>query len=133
MLFDAFAASFENADHVVVPEVYRSREPVDPGFSSQQVILAMRHPDAYYVSDWMDIPGFLQGRLKPDDVLLVLSAGDADQVSQQVYANLSRKLAHGGMMMSKTKRTYNAEFATSADLQLQQPVSKMESIPKKVG
>jgi len=29
-LFDAFAASFKNAHHVLVPEVYRAREPFDP-------------------------------------------------------------------------------------------------------
>ena len=87
-LFDAFAASFEKADHVIVSEVYRSREPVDPDFSAQQVIQAMRHQDAYFVPALEDIPGFLLARLKPDDVLLVLSAGDANQVSATGFREL---------------------------------------------
>ena len=33
---------------------------------------------------------FLLARLKPGDVLLVLSAGDADQISAQVFAGLSQ-------------------------------------------
>ena len=90
-LFDAFAACFEKADHVVVSEVYRSREPVDPDFSAQQVVQAMRNQDVYFVPVLKDIPGFLLARLKPDDVLLVFSAGDADQVSAQVFASLSQK------------------------------------------
>ena len=88
-LFDAFAACFEKADHVIVSEVYRSREPFDPDFSAQQVVQAMQKQDAHFVPELKDIPGFLLARLKPDDVLLVFSAGDADQVSAQVFASLS--------------------------------------------
>jgi UDP-N-acetylmuramate--alanine ligase len=91
MLFDAFAASFVNAHHVVVPEVYRSREPVDPDFSAQQVVKAMRHKDAHFVPELQDVTSFLLARLKPGDVLLVLSAGDADRVSAQVFASLSQQ------------------------------------------
>ena len=91
LLFDAFAASFANAHHVVVPEVYRSREPVDPDFSAQQVVKAMRHRDAHFIPELQDVTSFLLARLKPNDVLLVLSAGDADQVSAQVLASLARR------------------------------------------
>ncbi len=91
MLFDEFAASFKDAHHVVVPEVYRSREPIDPDFSAKQVVKAMQHPDAHFIPELKDIASFLVARLKSKDVLLVLSAGDADQVSAQVYASLGQK------------------------------------------
>jgi UDP-N-acetylmuramate--alanine ligase len=91
LLFDAFAGSFVDAHHVVVPEVYRSREPVDLDFSAQQVVKAMRHIDAHFIPELQDVTSFLLARLKPGDVLLVLSAGDADQVSTQVFASLSQK------------------------------------------
>jgi UDP-N-acetylmuramate--alanine ligase len=90
-LFDAFAVSFVDADHVLVPDIYRSREPINPGFSSQQIVQAMRHKDVHYLPELKDISNFLLGRLKPEDVLLVLSAGDADQVSAQVFASLRQK------------------------------------------
>ena len=93
VLRNAFAASFVNANHVLVPDVYRSREPVDPDFSVQQIIQAMRHKDAHFVPTLKAITSFLLARLKPGDVLLVLSAGDADQVSAQVFASLSQKAA----------------------------------------
>ena len=90
-LFDAFAASFEKADHVIVSEVYRSREPVDPNFSAQQVVEAMPKKNVYFIASIKDIPDFLLAHLKPNDVLLVFSAGDADWVSKQVYDRLSQK------------------------------------------
>lgn len=90
MLLEDFAASFVNAHHVVVPEVYRSREPFDPNFSVLQIVQAMRHKDAHFIPDLKDVTSFLLARLKPGDVLLVLSAGDANQVSQQVFASLSQ-------------------------------------------
>jgi UDP-N-acetylmuramate--alanine ligase len=91
-LFDAFASSFEKADHIIVSEVYRSREPVDSSFSAQQVVRAMRKEDVYFIPALKDIPGFLLTHLKPNDVLLVFSAGDADWVSKQVFDSLVQKI-----------------------------------------
>jgi UDP-N-acetylmuramate--alanine ligase len=91
-LFNDFVAAFEQADHVVVTEIYAAREnlPQD-GFSAQQVVAAMSYPDAYFVPDLTQVTSFLLGRLLPGDVLLVLSAGDADQISTHVLASLKER------------------------------------------
>ena len=91
MLFDDFAASFVDADHVVVTEVYRSREPIDPDFSPQKLVEAIRHRDAHFIPDLTDVTAFLLARLQPGDVLLVFSAGDANQISRQVYESLRER------------------------------------------
>jgi UDP-N-acetylmuramate--alanine ligase len=91
MLFNEFAASFSNADHVVVTEVYRSRETVDQNFSPAKIVQAMRHRDVHFIPELLEVTGFLLARLNSNDVLLVLSAGDANQVSAQVYASLLKK------------------------------------------
>jgi UDP-N-acetylmuramate--alanine ligase len=91
MLFDEFAASFTAAQHVVVTEVYRSREPLDANFSTQSVVQAMRHKDAHFVPTLPEVTRFLLARLKPGDVLLVFSAGDADQINAQILASLQHK------------------------------------------
>ncbi|MBN1666856.1 MAG: UDP-N-acetylmuramate--L-alanine ligase [Anaerolineales bacterium] len=83
-----FAASFSQADHVIVTEVFRSREPIDPDFSALQVVRAMRHREAHYVPQLADAVAFLLARLRPGAVLLVFSAGDANQISAQVLAGL---------------------------------------------
>lgn len=86
-----FAAAFGDADHVLVTEIYAAREP-DPGnFSARQVVAAMRHPDARFVLDLAAAEIFLNEHLRPGDVLLVLSAGDADQLSGQVLDDLRKK------------------------------------------
>ncbi len=85
VLFNTFAKAFEQADHVIVTEVYAAREkqPED-GFSSQLVVAAMSHPDVQYFSDFSPIAALLNRRMVPGDVLIVLSAGDADQISTMV-------------------------------------------------
>ena len=51
----------------------------------------MREKNAYFIPAIKDIPGFLLVHLKPNDVLLVFSAGDADWVSKQVFDGLIQK------------------------------------------
>lgn len=92
LLFHNFATAFEQADHVLVTEIYAAREkqPED-GFSSQQIVAAITYPDAKYFPNFSQVTAFLVGRLLPGDVLIVLSAGDADQISTQVLAQLKER------------------------------------------
>jgi UDP-N-acetylmuramate--alanine ligase len=90
-LFKDFASAFIEANHVVVTEVYAAREPVAPDFSALQVVQAMGHTDAYFIPDLTQTTAFLLTHLDRGDVLLVLSAGDADQVSAQVLAALKER------------------------------------------
>lgn len=89
-LFTDFTRSFQDCDHVIVSEIYRSREKEQP-YSAKTVVDAMQHADARFISDLTDITEFLLAHLQPGDVLLVLSAGDADQVSRDVLAGLQTK------------------------------------------
>ena len=90
-LFADFATAFIEANHVVVTEVYAAREPVSADFSALQVVQAMKHLDAYFIPDLTQTTAFLLTHLDQGDVLLVLSAGDADQVSAQVLAALQKR------------------------------------------
>ncbi len=88
-LFKDFADSFFNADHVLVTEVYRAREPFDPDFSARQILPAMRHPAANFAATLEQAASFLVDHLPREAVLVVLSAGDANQISAQVLAGLA--------------------------------------------
>jgi UDP-N-acetylmuramate--alanine ligase len=92
LLFQDFVNAFEQADHVVVTEIYAAREkaPVD-GFSALQVVKAMNFPDAQYLSSFPQVIDYLLQRIGPGDVLLVLSAGDAYQISANVLARLGER------------------------------------------
>lgn len=94
-LLHEFAGSFDLADEVIVTEVYAARES-NPGFSSSEVVAAMRHPSAQFVPGFAEVTAHLLNNLRRGDVLLVLSAGDADQVSAQVLRGLQEKeIANG--------------------------------------
>ena len=89
--FADFASAFIEANHVVVTEVYAAREPVTGEFSAFRVVEAMQHLDAYFIPDLAQTTAFLLTHLDDGDVLLVLSAGDANQVSAQVLAGLQTR------------------------------------------
>jgi len=91
LLLDAFAASFEDADHVLITDVYPAREPLDRDFSILQILGAMEHPDVSYTGGLPDAAAYLVERLTPGDVLLVLSAGDADLLCTMVLENLNER------------------------------------------
>ncbi len=88
-LFEHFVAAFNDADEVIVTEVYAAREaPQD--FTSAFIVSSMRHSSAHFVAGLKDVTKYLLDHLRPGDVLIVLSAGDADQVSAEVLAGLRK-------------------------------------------
>jgi UDP-N-acetylmuramate--alanine ligase len=86
-LFLEFSRAFGDADQALVTEVYASRE-AKQDFSSAEVVAAMPHLSARYTGSLEDTTEYLLKNLRPDDVLLVLSAGDADQISADVLKKL---------------------------------------------
>jgi UDP-N-acetylmuramate--alanine ligase len=89
-LLEGFLSAFDDADRVIVTEVYAAREH-NPAFSAQQVAAAIHHPAAVFAATLTDAVHQLKAQLLPGDVMLVLSAGDADQISVQVLERLKEK------------------------------------------
>ncbi|MBN2677435.1 MAG: UDP-N-acetylmuramate--L-alanine ligase [Anaerolineaceae bacterium] len=84
-LEQGFIGSFDNADQVIVTVIYAARES-QTGFSADQLVRSMKHPAARYAASLDEATGYLLNNLLPGDVLIVLSAGDADQISSNVLA-----------------------------------------------
>jgi len=89
ILFDQYLDAFTEADHVLVTEVYPSREKIRDDFSSLQVVQSMDHKDVSFLSNKTDVVEHLLTNLNSGDVVIVLSAGDANQISTQVVDKLS--------------------------------------------
>ena len=89
-LFLEFARAFKDADQVIVTEVYAAREPKEE-FSSAEVVSAMPHLSARYIKTLPEVTEHLLQNLQPGDVVLVLSAGDADQVCTDVLKGLQER------------------------------------------
>lgn len=94
-LFRDFIKAFKDSDHVIVTEIFRSREK-EQDYSSAVLASQIQHADARFINDFKSIITYLSQHLKSGDVVLVLSAGDADQISSQIYQELqNNEVRHG--------------------------------------
>lgn len=91
MLKDEFAAAFKDADMVIVTGVYGARES-GGAFSSADLVKQMAHPNARCLFTLDEAEAALAAELKPGDALLVLSAGDADQLSSRLLKTLQDRV-----------------------------------------
>jgi UDP-N-acetylmuramate--alanine ligase len=82
-LLDQFAQSFNQADHVIISEVFASRE-ANGEISGSDIAKMMNHKDVKFIASIKEITTYLTNQLVPKDVLIVLSAGDADQINQNL-------------------------------------------------
>ncbi len=88
-LMNDFIRSFGDADEVIVTGIYAAREPKQD-FSSREIVDRMAG-NVHYIETLPEVSRYLGSHLRPGDVLLVLSAGDADQVSTEVLAQMKLK------------------------------------------
>jgi UDP-N-acetylmuramate--alanine ligase len=82
----SFAMAFADADHVLVTDVFPAREKPDGVTSGKRVVEAMEHPDARFVPALDDALHALATGVKPGDVVVTLSAGDANRVGKELLA-----------------------------------------------
>ncbi|MGH2522355.1 MAG: glutamate ligase domain-containing protein, partial [Anaerolineales bacterium] len=83
-----FAASFGDANHVIVVDIFRSREAPDGTVSAVDIVKRMSHPDARHIPSLAGAADYLSAHLRPGDVLLTLGAGDSDWVGAEVLKRL---------------------------------------------
>jgi UDP-N-acetylmuramate--alanine ligase len=85
LLFDDFAKAFEDADKVLLTDIYASlREENDPTVSSQILAARMRdfHKDIVYLSGLSDVIKYLnEKRFRSDTILVTMGAGDIYKIS----------------------------------------------------
>jgi len=87
-LLEDFVGAFTHADHVIVVDIYASRERDEGLISSRDVVEKMTHPDARYIGPLTGAADYLSTHLAPPDVLITLGAGDGDQVGAWVLEKL---------------------------------------------
>ncbi len=90
-LLDGFAGAFDDADHVILVDIFAARERPDGSISSRDLLARMVHPDARYIPSLADTANYLTAHLSPGDVLLTLGAGDGYRVGDIVLEALRSK------------------------------------------
>lgn len=84
-LFDLFTKAFDNADTVVFAPIFAAREIFDSSISSETLAEALKSQgkkEIYTFQTFGDIADFLKPRLKKDDVLITVGAGEAYKVGE---------------------------------------------------
>ena len=94
-LASEFSASFDNANMVIVSEIFASREKLEP-YSANEVVRNITSTEARYIPSLPEITSFLTRELRSGDVLIVLSAGDANQVCIDVLSALQERKVNNG-------------------------------------
>jgi len=83
----AFIKALSKADRVVVMKIYAARE-ADPGYSAERIAETISEDKAVYLPDSSILKAFLKDNLRPGDVAIFFSAGDATEISQAVFHSL---------------------------------------------
>jgi UDP-N-acetylmuramate--alanine ligase len=87
-LLDDFAGAFGEADHVIIVDIYASREKDEGLIHSRQLVERIAHPDVRYIGRLSEAADYLIGHLAAPAVLLTLGAGDGDRVGEWVLERL---------------------------------------------
>jgi UDP-N-acetylmuramate--alanine ligase len=91
-LFTEFSQAFTDADRIIVLDIYPSREKDTLGMDSSQVVAAMPADTAVHIGSREEASEYLLDRIRPDDVVLTLGAGDGNVVGEWVLAGLRKRL-----------------------------------------
>ncbi|MBE6637054.1 MAG: UDP-N-acetylmuramate--L-alanine ligase [Ruminococcaceae bacterium] len=84
-LLDAFSASFAEADLTLFADIYAAREVNTFGISSET--LAKQTPNSRYLGTLDAIASFLRAYAEPDDLILILGAGDVIRIDSLLVDN----------------------------------------------
>jgi UDP-N-acetylmuramate--alanine ligase len=90
-LHEEFARSFENADVLVVTDIYPAGESPIPGVTGESLAEAIRrhgHPDVTLVRDLKEVPGFLISRVRPGDMVITMGAGSIWRVGEEFLGRM---------------------------------------------
>jgi UDP-N-acetylmuramate--alanine ligase len=88
-LLSDYETAFEDADGVIITPVYAARETQPDGFSLRKVVEAIKHQEIHFAHGLTEAGDFLLSQVERGDVVLVLSAGDAIEVSVRLLSELS--------------------------------------------
>ncbi len=84
-LFDDFVQSMDDADVVILPEIYgvTGRKDGEDAISSKDLVDALDRDTAFFAANEEEMLALLQDQVKKDDVLLMVGAGDIDAFARK--------------------------------------------------
>jgi UDP-N-acetylmuramate--alanine ligase len=92
-LLEHFFTSFNQADKLVIMDIYAAGEKPIPGVSAQALYEGVKkhgHKDAAFIPDREKVLDHLAGTVKKGDIVLTLGAGDVWKIGEQLVERLKR-------------------------------------------
>lgn len=87
-LFEEFAEAFNDADKVVMAEIYAAREKNIYKISSKELVAEIKrvypNKEIYYISDFDEITNFVINNAEKEDLVLTMGAGDIYKVAEDL-------------------------------------------------
>lgn len=93
-LMDEFATSFNQADLLIISEIYPAGEEPIPHVTGQALyeeIKQFGHKNVYFEPDMKDIPARLRKLARPGDIIIVLGAGNIYKIIPDLIKRLEAK------------------------------------------
>ena len=88
---EGFASSLQKADKVFIADIYPAREKPIRGVNSKMIVKVMKnsgYTEVYYTGKLKDTPNSVLPKIKSDDIIMTIGAGDIWQVSDAIYEEL---------------------------------------------
>ena len=91
LLQEAFRSCFTEAKRLIVLDVYGSRETDDLGLDMPTFVDSIKHEQAKFIPEKETAAAYILDRVKPDDVILTLGAGDGNLIGQWILEGLQKR------------------------------------------
>lgn len=92
--YKEFASSFDNADILVITDVYPSREKPIEGVTGELIANQAKkygHKNVIYIPNYDDITSTVMAILKENDIVITIGAGSIYKIAEQIFQQLSNK------------------------------------------
>lgn len=83
--------SFQDADQVIVVDIYAAREIDDGSVSAEELVTASDHEDIRHIADLAGATDYLADHVRPGDVVITLGAGDGYLVGEWLLERLANE------------------------------------------
>jgi len=94
MMMDEFATSFNQADILLLTDIYPAGEKPIKGVTGKALyeeIQEFGHKNVYFEKDMGKIPDLVEKLAKPEDMIFVLGAGNINQIIPKIIKRLERR------------------------------------------
>jgi len=102
-LLDEFSQAFDNADKVIVTDIYAARETDDGRIHSKDLVnkINERQHKAEYMSSFDDIAAYIVAQASPGDIVITMGAGNVNEIGEKILRHSKQESGSYNMELLK--------------------------------